>query len=358
MPHRRVPTELRIEAMSACQLRCPECPTARGETKEPLGLGYLRATDLDALLARYPEVRRVELSNWGEIFLSPELVDVLRVGHERGVALFAGSGANLNKVSDEQADALARYRLRALKCSIDGATQETYAHYRAGGDLDAVLGNIRRINAAKLAHDTRYPLLTWQFIVFDHNAQELEAARALARELDMTFKPKRAWEARTVPDEGAPSRLVQIGGRQPASLAPPARRYCEQLWNAPQINWDGRVLGCCENYWGDFGGGVFDGADLRTLLSSERLQHARAMVLGEAEPQADVPCSSCHVYEHMRETGAFITRRELAAARAQRAASALEARAPRTYLVARELYRRLGGRRLMTRLRRAARNPR
>ena len=30
-------------------------------------------------------------------------------------------------------------------------------------------------------------------------------------------------------------------------------RVCSQLWINPQINCDGRVLGCCVNYWGDYG---------------------------------------------------------------------------------------------------------
>ncbi len=54
---------------------------------------------------------------------------------------------------------------------------------------------------------------------------------------------------------------------------------CEDLWDSPQINWDGKVLGCCFNFWGDFGGNAFrDG--LRASLEHERLRYAQDMLTG------------------------------------------------------------------------------
>jgi len=35
------------------------------------------------------------------------------------------------------------------------------------------------------------------------------------------------------------------------------RGICHQLWHAPVLNWDGRVMGCCRNFWSDFGGKRF-----------------------------------------------------------------------------------------------------
>src|SRR4029077_6067796 len=29
-----------------------------------------------------------------------------------------------------------------------------------------------------------------------------------------------------------------------------ASGICHELWDDPQIDWDGRVLGCCRNFWG------------------------------------------------------------------------------------------------------------
>lgn len=82
---------------------------------------------------------------------------------------------------------------------------------------------------------------------------------------------------------------------------------CHQLWDQPQINWDGKVLGCCVNHWGDFGGNAFrDG--LRASLNTEQIVYARAMLLGDAPPREDIPCVTCNKYREMREHGRWLDR--------------------------------------------------
>jgi len=34
--------------------------------------------------------------------------------------------------------------------------------------------------------------------------------------------------------------------------------FCRMLWEEPQINWDGKILGCCCNYWKAFPGNAFN----------------------------------------------------------------------------------------------------
>jgi hypothetical protein len=73
------------------------------------------------------------------------------------------------------------------------------------------------------------------------------------------------------------------------------------------INWDGKVLGCCVNYWGDFGGNAFrDG--LTASVNTEQIQYARAMLLGRAPPRGDIPCTRCSEYKKMSKRGAWLER--------------------------------------------------
>ena len=41
---------LRLEASSACQLRCPSCPTTTGDTEAAVGRNFLRLADFAALV--------------------------------------------------------------------------------------------------------------------------------------------------------------------------------------------------------------------------------------------------------------------------------------------------------------------
>jgi hypothetical protein len=81
---------------------------------------------------------------------------------------------------------------------------------------------------------------------------------------------------------------------------------CMQLWTRPAINWDGKLLGCCANFWGAF-------ADINAeqgflaAVNSERMRYARKMLMGQAEPRDDIPCTRCPRYAHRVETGQWIT---------------------------------------------------
>jgi hypothetical protein len=306
------PRRLRLEATSVCQLHCPDCPTATGDARPVVGTGHLRFDHFRKLLDENPQLVHVELSNYGELFLNPNLPKIIEYAFSRGVMLTADNGTNLNYISEEALDAVVKYRFRSVNCSIDGATAETYAKYRVGGNFDGVIANIRKIQELKRVHRSRYPRLRWQFIAFPHNQHEIEAARKLAKSLGMKFNLKLPWKDHTEnPANNSP--LAQI-----ATRAQYRERYgvelmrpiCRQLWNLPQVNWDGRVLGCCRNFWGEFGGNAFvDG--LQAVVNSDRMRYARGMLRGQNPAKADIPCSTCDLYLSMQRSARWITDAEI-----------------------------------------------
>jgi MoaA/NifB/PqqE/SkfB family radical SAM enzyme len=256
------------------------------------------------LIEKNPGIKLIELSNWGEIFLNPELKKIIKFAYEKNIGLKATNGANLNDVDDELLEYLVKYKFRRLLVSIDGASNETYKIYRKGGNFNKVIENIKKINNYKKVHGSEYPKLMWQFVIFGHNEHELEAARSMAKELGMIFIPKLNWNASYSPikDKDYVSDHSGLGAatkkefeqKHKISYTVP----CFQLWNAPQINWDGKLLGCFKNYWQDFGN-VFD-SGLKELLDSERYEYAKRMILGkEKAMRDDIPCSRCSQYlEH------------------------------------------------------------
>ena len=66
---------------------------------------------------------------------------------------------------------------------------------------------------------------------------------------------------------------------------------CHGLWDLPQVNWDGKMLGCCVNYWGDFGGNVFRDGLLATI-NGDKMRYARDMLLGHRSARDDIPCAT------------------------------------------------------------------
>ena len=81
------------------------------------------------------------------------------------------------------------------------------------------------------------------------------------------------------------------------------------MWTAPQVNFDGRVVGCCVNYWDDYGNALTEG--LLTILNNERMQYARLMLLGKVQERTDIACTTCKFYKVMKETGCWIHQEDI-----------------------------------------------
>jgi len=301
---------LRLEASSNCQLKCPSCPTAAGVVQRSLGGGFLSFDNFKKIVDENPSLFHIELSNWGEIFLNPQIIQILEYGFRRGVILTASNGANLNTVKEEVLEALPKYRFGHITCSIDGASQATYSIYRRGGNFDRVIENIQKINEYKRKYNTRLPFLKWQFVVFGHNEHEIEQARELAHSLgiddffvklswDQHFSPIRDWEA---VEQAARNRVTEQENYW-------QKVVCTQLWNIPQVNWDGRVLGCCVNTWQDFGNAFESG--LKEILAGDKLNYAKQMLLGEKEAREDIPCTSCWNYQSMKNSQSWLTAEDI-----------------------------------------------
>ena len=308
------PRRIRLEASSFCQLRCPSCPTTTGAIRPAIGSGFLRLGDFRQLVDLNPQLERIEISNYGEIFLNPDLVEILAYAHHKAIAITIENSVNLNDARPGVLEALVRYGVQTMTCSIDGASPDTYRAYRVRGDFDAVIRNVESINASKRQYRSALPHLVWQFIVFGHNEHEIPAARAMAAELGMEFRTKMNWDSTLSPIRDEAFVRDQIGDkpitREEYELKN-GHKYlsslCHQLWDDPQINWNGKVLGCCRNFWGDFGGNAFvDG--LVPGVNHEKMEYARRMLTGKSQPRPDIPCSTCEMYHDMEKRSRFLDR--------------------------------------------------
>jgi hypothetical protein len=216
---------------------------------------------------------------------------------------------------------LVRYQLRLITCSIDGASPDTYSVYRVRGNFDRVIMNIERINEFKHQYKSPYPELTYQFVAFGHNEHEIQQARALAARLNMNFALKLNWDD-LYDKPFSPVRdhelIARESGLGVANRAEYKERFgegylqkatCLQMWTSPQVNFDGRVVGCCVNYWDDYGNAFSHG--LLTILNNKRMRYARLMLLGKARERTDIPCTTCKHYLAMKESNSWISSADL-----------------------------------------------
>ena len=312
MSKKKRPKRIRLEASSVCQLKCPTCPNTNKEILPIVGKGFLQLSNFQKLLYENPWIAEIELSNFGEIFLNPDLLGIIKHAYERKVVLTANNGVNLNNVESAVLEGLVKYKFKSMTCSIDGVSNETYKRYRIGGNYDVVLENIKKINLFKKQYKSRYPLLTWQFVVFGYNEHEIPIAQKLADELDMNFQLKLSWDTKFSPVRDQNFIRKEVGAASRKEYKEKygvhyMQRICHQLWDEPQINWDGKILGCCRNLSKDFGENAFTDGLLESL-NSEMINYARDMLQGSQNGRDDIPCTTCAVYLSMKKDGKWLKR--------------------------------------------------
>ena len=307
-----LPYAVRIDASTLCQLNCRGCYMRKGNYHNR-GAGYLKFNDFERFLEMNPFVKNIELSNNGEIFLNPDLLKIIQLSHSKGVKLTAANGANFNNVSDEMLEALVKYEFQYVTIAIDGASQETYSWYRRNGNFDKVIDNIKKLNEYKKKYNSGFPSIAWQYIIFESNQMESEIKKAkeMAKSLNCAAIVFAKDNNGFIPDD------LEMIERETGlcyndifqRLSVTNWLFCLELWTAPQINWDGRLFGCCVNLWEDFGLNVFD-LGLEECLNSKIVRRTKRMLMGGIECGKS-PCKNCWIYRKIVQERSFVTEDEI-----------------------------------------------
>jgi radical SAM protein with 4Fe4S-binding SPASM domain len=254
------PRYFMLDTGNVCNLRCPFCPT--GLNAPEVKRGLMTRGDFDVILSKIaPHARFVSMVNWNEPFLNKNLLYFASRFDAHGVQTHIDSNLCVSAWTDAEAQAIVTSGLNSILASIDGATQEAYSKYRVKGDLRMALGNLRALQAAKTRLGLSRPFVGWAFYVNKFNEDEIELARAMARDLgveiwfkllscnDPSWRSKYhfdpdpavlatpAWVARIYPDWRAPS-IVE------APLHPALPGPCVLPFGFMVINFNGDVFPC------------------------------------------------------------------------------------------------------------------
>ena len=254
----RSPRSITIDPLARCNLSCPLCPTGRGHNTSA-GNGILSLSLYSRILNQLPKLRTLLLFNWGEPLLHPQIEEIIAIAHRRGIRVHAHSHLSLKK-DDAFFERLIDAGLTSLWVSIDGASDETYARYRVGGDFGLAIANLERLVKARHRLASRTPRIVWKFIVHRHNEHEVEQARRMARELGVEFttaaigladdlvdysigesieERRREW----LPDSPA-ARAPAYRGDATPTRTPIYEGRCTHLFESPVITPAGDVMPC------------------------------------------------------------------------------------------------------------------
>ena len=297
-----------IDPSSACDLECPFCPTGkRKDTRERAVMSWEHFKAVIDELG--PTALHVEFTNWGEPTLNKDLPRMVRYAKTFGLGTHLST--HMNRMTPALAGALVESGLDWVIVSIDGASPETYAKYRVGGDYDAVIRNLKAFLAERRSRGSATPHVHWQFLVFRHNEHETVLAEAVARFLGVdefgaspAAIPDPAWvpvgagaalyPARKPGGENDLLRPADLERARAAGLP-----ECVWPWLGSVVNANGSVSPCCaiEDEALDYGRADAAGGHA-AVWNGEDYRAARAFLAGESASRKNA-CTACPFIGHV-----------------------------------------------------------
>jgi MoaA/NifB/PqqE/SkfB family radical SAM enzyme len=307
-----IPFDYLINIGNVCNLRCPFCPTGAQMTNMSKGLMAMETFEL-VLERVHQYAYHFDLMNWGEPFLNPKLLKMIRRAADRGIRVNIDTNLTLHDFSEADAERIVQSGLWRLRASIDGASQATYVKYRRRGNFERAAGNLARVAQARRALGSATPALEWQFLINSFNEHEIELAKERAKVMGVgiAFLPMETWGQqewrssfhekndagqfdrsawRFAETEVMESRFFHskdwssVNQAQP-DFPPEVPGYCSQPFNRMTINWDARVLPCCMSYGDNFYVGDLHTHTVEEIWHAEALRLSRRFLLNYGEKQ-------------------------------------------------------------------------
>jgi radical SAM protein with 4Fe4S-binding SPASM domain len=311
--HRGKPVSVSLEPVNRCNLRCPECPAGAREFTRPQGTitGELFRSALNQLS---PELVYLTLYFQGEPYLHPGFTDLVRLA--KTFNLYVAASTNGHFLDPETARETVRSGLDRLIVSVDGADQQSYAAYRAGGSLEQVVGGMRYLADAKKALNSRKPKTVMQCLLLRTNQLQKEAIRRLAKEVradKVEFKTAQFYNFENgnplMPLNERDSRYRankatgQQGNRATGkddTVSPTyviknkLRNSCFRMWSSCVITWDGMVVPCCFDKDAAYVMGDLKKQRFEDIWNGEKYRDFRKKILHDRK-SIDI-CRNCNQY--------------------------------------------------------------
>ncbi len=289
-----LPISVSFEPTTACNLRCPECPSGlRAFTRETgmLDEGFFKAT-IDELNR---DIMYLIFYFQGEPYLNPKFLEMVKYASDKNI--YTATSTNAHYLNDENARKTVESGLDRLIISIDGTTQETYEAYRIGGSLEKVLEGTKNIIKWKKELKSSTPHTIFQFLVVKPNEHQIEDLKKLAKEYgvdEIGLKTAQIYDhehgSDLLPTIDKYSRYKQ----QPDGtyvIKNKLLNHCWKLWHSCVITWDGKVVPCCFDKDATHRMGDLKQETFTELWQNDNYQQFRASLI-KARSEIDI-CTNC-----------------------------------------------------------------
>lgn len=289
-----VPFSISIEPTTACNLRCPECPSGLRAFTRPTGnlrSDFFRRS-IDDL---YRDLAFLIFYFQGEPYINPDFLDMVQYASQRGI--YTITSTNGHFLSEENARKTIESGLDRLIISVDGTTQEVYEQYRKSGKLEVVLQGAKNVVKWKKQLQSKTPHIIFQFLVVRPNEHQIPEIYRLAKEIgidEVKLKTAQIYDYEQgnplIPTLDQYSRYrKQADGTY--RIKNQLLNHCWKLWHSCVITWDGVVVPCCFDKDAQYRLGNLQEQSLRQVWQEDAYRDFRQKLM-QGRDQIDI-CTNC-----------------------------------------------------------------
>lgn len=243
-----LPVSISIEPTTACNLKCPQCPSGLRSFSRPTG--NLKMEDYQEWIEPVKDkIWSINFYFQGEPFIHPDIFKAIRFANDRGI--FTISSTNGHFLDRTQCIKIIESGLDQLTVSVDGTNQEVYEKYRIGGSFAKVTDGIKTLIAVRQELQSKKPFVILQYVIMKHNAHQLEELKSLSDQLNvdaLRLKTAQIYNFENgsdfIPEHEVYSRYTP-GADRSYKIKNKLLNHCWRLWHAPVLTWDGKMVPCC-----------------------------------------------------------------------------------------------------------------
>jgi MoaA/NifB/PqqE/SkfB family radical SAM enzyme len=307
--HRRVPNAsglysdvFMVEPTTQCNLKCPLCPVPTHMHRPGIHMQSHTYRDVVDDIAGHAKL--LELWNFGEPFLNPEIFEMIRYAEDRNVRVRVSTNSTF--LSDKEVDAIFESGLSFIIVCLDGASAATHERYRIGSSFEAVKEGITRLGHRRHALGRAKPFIRLQCLVFSYNEHEIDRMIDLGESMrvdQLALKNVslgtwvkdhlRARMARKMLPKGDKYRKYRVDEERVELKI--QDQVCSWAYENGVVLANGDVTTCCYDSNGEhvFANVHRDGG-LMSILRSEKMREVRAQITTRELPL----CGTCQYSDY------------------------------------------------------------
>ncbi|MGB9879683.1 MAG: radical SAM protein, partial [Anaerolineae bacterium] len=280
-----LPIYMGIETSGLCNLRCVMCPHGQ----EPYRSRKRGHMSFDMFRRVVDEARTfvddADLFGGGEPLLNPYIFDMIAYAKAAGIRTRLHTNATLLDL--ERSRALLESGLDFLSLSFEGYSKEFYERTRVYAIYEETLENIQRFLELKSSRGYRKPYTVLQVLKPALGDQTVEIEIGLERLRKMLAPFTGLNEFKVIPVHNYGGKVASVVQTQRVHYSP-----CTFLWYALFVLWDGTIVPCCVDWWGDYSLGNINDTTLKHAWNGVKLQHLR-MSLASGQYKQIPLCKDC-----------------------------------------------------------------